>query len=62
MTLSNVTFPNLLLRTSVLDVLVSVVPLDELCLQDEIVRLKNKISKMNQILFIFSSIPKVQSG
>jgi len=28
--------------------------LDELRLQDEIVKLKNKISKMNKILFIFS--------
>ena len=39
---------------------VEVVSLDELFLHDEIVRLKNKISKMNKILFIFSSIPKVK--
>jgi hypothetical protein len=58
--LSNFTIPNLLLdvklwvSATLLDVSVSVVPLDELFLQDEIVRLRNKISKMNKTLFIFS--------
>jgi len=52
--LSNFTIPNLLLSTTLLDVSVEVVSLDELFLHDEIVRLKNKISKMNNILFIFS--------
>jgi hypothetical protein len=62
--LSNFTIPNLLLdvklwvSATLLDVSVSVVPLDELLdelfLQDEIVRLRNKISKMNKTLFIFS--------
>tara|TARA_B100001245_G_scaffold214592_1_gene181209 strand:- start:34 stop:291 length:258 start_codon:yes stop_codon:yes gene_type:complete len=61
--LSNLAIPNnWSLRTTVLDVLVSDVPLDvpldelldELFLQDEIVRVRNKISKMNKTLFIFS--------
>ena len=45
-------------------VVLSVVPVAEYSsfssLQEVMVRLKNKISKMNKILFIFSSIPKVK--
>jgi hypothetical protein len=49
--------PIVLLSTTLLDEFIPVVPLDEfldeLFLQDEIVKLKNKISKMFKILLTF---------
>ena len=49
----------------VVEVVLSVVPVAEYSssssLQEMMVRLKQKISKMNNHFFIFSSIPKVKS-